>query len=516
MLFRKIHILCVLLLAAGDLAAQQLQQVEARIAGLEHNEAYMSLLREEAALQVREDSVARAVEQAREQLRSAPGERGRLAEEILELESRIFAIRTAKGRLIDRINSIEQEWVLDNLHRPEAEAERAPADAWRGGDSLKVRNLVANGCFRELLPAPDYEALRRAQDEEMQAVGYVNRYFANYDTLVQLAAAYEAAQNEGEAGGLMERYEALRRANRAVADSLDEVWNRIFDNKSYAYSYLLERLGREERLVYEEEALAKVRRQVADLRGETASDAVADYFLRKRLLVESERAMADLFGLAAAGDSLRGVAAQLGQVEFLLPKVSVAERYFLDFDSVVFTKTPKYTASNPIPECKVHERGTIYRLLLGTFSTKRAVSTFRGAYPLSYRINDEGKWCYFTGGFATRDEADSVQEVLKRHGFVRPEVVVWNDGVYRNLSREPEGAAVAYRVEIDGAGDLSDEVRATIGTLGEGRELSRVGQGAFVVGTFDDRAVAERLAEALKRSDPALKIKVTERVPNLE
>ena len=91
------------------------------------------------------------------------------------------------------------------------------------------------------------------------------------------------------------------------------------------------------------------------------------------------------------------------------------------------------------------------------------MATFRGAYPLSYLVNDEGKWCYYTGGFATREEADSVQDVLRRHGFVRPEVVVWTDGEYRNLSREPE-----------------------------------------------DRAVAERLAEALRQADAALEIKVAE------
>ena len=186
---------------------------------------------------------------------------------------------------------------------------------------------------------------------------------------------------------------------------------------------LAERGKTQAKIVSEQAKLAKAQRQVASLRGETASDAVADYFLRKQVLVDYEASVAGLLDLGAARDSLRGVAAQLREADFRRPKVEVAQRYFLDFDSVVFTKTPKYSYSNPIPECRVYEHGTIYRLLLGTFNTKRAVSTFRGAYPLSYLVNDEGKWCYFTGGFATREEADSVQTVLKKHGFVRPEVV---------------------------------------------------------------------------------------------
>ena len=115
-----------------------------------------------------------------------------------------------------------------------------------------------------------------------------------------------------------------------------------------------------------------------------------------------------------------------------------------------------------------------------------------------------------TAHAATREEADSVQGVLRRHGFVRPEVVVWTDGEYRNLSREPEAGAAVYRVEITGTDALSEAVKQVIAGTAEGRELSRVGQQLFVVGTFENRAVAERLAEALRQADAALEIKVAE------
>jgi len=44
-------------------------------------------------------------------------------------------------------------------------------------------------------------------------------------------------------------------------------------------------------------------------------------------------------------------------------------------------------------------------------------------------------------------------------------------------------------------------VKQVIAGTAEGRELSRVGQQLFVVGTFEDRAVAERLVEALRQAD---------------
>ena len=148
-------------------------------------------------------------------------------------------------------------------------------------------------------------------------------------------------------------------------------------------------------------------------------------------------------------------------------------------------------------------------MLLGTFNTKRAAATFRGAYPLFYLIDDAGKWCYYTGGFATREEADRAQALLKKHGFVRPEVVVWTDGEYRNLAHEPEAEpGVACRIEISGTDTLSDAAKA-IAAAGDS-ELSRVGEGRFVVGTFASRSAAEQTASALRAVEPDLEIKVVE------
>ena len=143
------------------------------------------------------------VQSTRTLLREDPERRQQYSQEILALENRIFEIRNAKGRLIDRINTIEQEWVLSNLDAGGAGGAPHRTSA-AIPDSLKVRNLVCNPWFGEQLPAADYAALRRAQDMEMVAVDYVNRYFANYDTLKQLAETYAAVGTEAEAQELVD------------------------------------------------------------------------------------------------------------------------------------------------------------------------------------------------------------------------------------------------------------------------------------------------------------------------
>lgn len=75
-MFRKVftYVLGAAFLAVGVLHAQQ-PKVEARIAGLEGNAEYMSLLREDAQLQMREDSIVNAVERMRQRLREDPARR---------------------------------------------------------------------------------------------------------------------------------------------------------------------------------------------------------------------------------------------------------------------------------------------------------------------------------------------------------------------------------------------------------------------------------------------------------
>lgn len=482
------------------------QSPEARIAGLEDNEEYMSLLREDARLQLREDSIVGAVERLRVLLREDPDERSQHARSIMELEERIFALRSAKGRLVDRINTIEQEWVLANLNAAPAAAERRVAEV---PESLKVRALTDNVCFREGLPDADYAALRRAQRLELRAVECVNRFFANRETALDLVAAYAAAPSEAEALEIAARFAAVEGANDMLADSLADVWNYVYDNKTYAFDYLMEKYGAEELLRREEKRRAETARAVEALRGETASDAVADYFLRKEATVGYETAVAEFFGLDAARDSLRGVAGQLAQIDFRVPRPVLEERSFIDYDSIEIVRTPRYTYQNPIPECRIHAHGTVYRILLGTFNTKRAASTFRGAVPLCYLVDEEGRWCYYAGAFATRAEAEAAQQQMKKAGFLRPEIVVWTDGEYRNITREPD-AVRTYRVEIVGAEHLSEAMKEAIGSLEGGVELSRAGDGRFVVGPFAERDAADAAAAALEALDRALEIKTVE------
>ena len=503
--------LCLLML--GAMASAQQVTVEPRIAGLEHNEEYMALLKEDNLLQMREDSIASVIVRARQLLREDVANRNAYAEQIMQGENEIFSLRNAKGRVNDRINTIEQEWVLQHMNAHVSAPEESSSMTTMP-DATHYRNLVRNAAFSRYLAMPDYNALQRAQRREMQAVDYVNRYMSNYLTLEELAQSYAAVPTEAEAMDLQERFTALEQENNTLADSLATAWNFIYDNKSYAYDYMLEALGKEQQLDRQVERYSAAAREIVALEGKTVSDELVDYFVRKQALVEYETAVAEVLGLKESVDSLRGVKSQLASIEFKLQPVAIEQRYFLEYEPIEFVSTPRYTASNPIPETVIYDHGTIYRVLLGTFSAKRPVSIFRGTVPLSYVVTEDGKWRYFAGGFATEEEADEAQKVLKKRGFTKPQVVVWTDGKYCNLAEEPAPSVTTngYRIEIHGLGTLSEALREIIGAT-SGVELSKVGATLFVVGTFADKAEADRVAESMRQTDAALDIRVKELAP---
>lgn len=508
---RKLYLtLSLTLLTFGTLSAQY--RVESRIAGLEQNSEYMTLLEEEATLQMREDSISSAMIRIRKQLREDPTNRQQYAAEILQAENHIFEVRNAKGRIINRINTIEQEWVLKNL---DVTLARQQAEQQAQGvipDSLKRRNLVENRPFAQHLTRQDLNSLRQAQRNEMRAVDFVNRFLANYLSMGEAATAYAEVPTEAEAILLQQQIDSLAMINEDLADSLAEQWDDIYDNKCYAYDYLMEALRKEEQLDRQQERHARTMREIRSLEGQTASDALVDYFLRKQALVDYEISVAEALALGEAVDSLRGVREQVTTVEFRLPPVQVEERIFIDYDTLTFASRPQYSAQKPIPEVKHYQRGTIYRVLLGTFSTKRPVTIFRGTAPICYEKTEEGKWRYYAGGFATQEEAVAAQERLRKRGFLRPEVVVWIDDKYRNLAEEPLPTATlaGFRLEINDVENLSEEVLSALRTAHPEAEVSRIGASRYIIGTFDERTAAEAAATSMRAADGSLQINIVE------
>ena len=81
-----------------------------------------------------------------------------------------------------------------------------------------------------------------------------------------------------------------------LADSLAHVWNYIYDNKVYAYNYLLDKMNKSELLDDFEKQFRETNQRIASARDQVASAVVYGYPLRKKLVLSYEMALAGILG----------------------------------------------------------------------------------------------------------------------------------------------------------------------------------------------------------------------------
>ncbi len=476
------------------------QQIKARVSGLENNAEYMELLHQEQTVSAQADSLSLLMERMRRSFRTDTAAREQIAVRILESEEKLFALRNRVGILSQQINAIEQQWIIMHLNDDAAAGNTEP-EPQKIQDTRKSVNLAYDSRIRENLPEQDYLTLLSAQRNETRAGDLAAELAALIRECRVTALQYDTVSTEARASELMTRFDSLSVCCSAAEDSLSRCWAYIFDNKIYAYSYIADKNNRPEIIAELGKTLEDMQAETNMQRGRWASDEMVSYLLQKRVVGSLEQQIAQMFALDMAGDSLQRAASALADTDFFLPKVDLKERLFLDYEALSIHSPSIYNSRNPIPECRIYERGTIYRIQLGSFSVQQTPALFKGVAPLSY-VRENGRYVYFAGGFAADSSARQAQIELKDLGFKRPEVVVWNDGVYRNLTRDGAQPAQAdttlYRVIIKGIESVDDSLRIGISAVAERFDILRSGQN-FIIAPVEGASRAERIRDIIIR-----------------
>ena len=484
---------CILAALSVTAAAQT-----ARVAGLEDNREYMSLLGQEHRLNATEDSVLKVIDRTRDLFARDTEGREKYRDDILRLEKELFEVRDSVGIVSSKLSAIEQGFIISNVGRGTSPATiSAPEGTSKAG-------LVYNAYFSGNLDGDDYASLLSAQRAESAVEEMVDKYIVNYDILTGYANEYREAVDKDTATAIYEKYLTLTSLNRALNDSLRSVWGYTYDNKTYAYIFLLDKMNRNDLISGFERDMREVNQKIVSESGAMASAEVYAYPLQKTLVLACEKSLADILGYGQAADSIAKVAAGLEKRSFSLSKIELEERVFIDYEDIVIASPSRYNASNPIPENEIYRKGTVYKIQVGTFARSQPVSVFRYAAPLSYDILEDGRYRYYAGAFRTVEEAEASLEQMKRAGFRNPEIVVWRDSAYENVSAAPAAPAgtQVYRVEIIGESEnISERTKDIIDTMAPGKELSRAispeGKYIYTVGSFDNRETAGKLAEQL-------------------
>lgn len=497
---------------------------------LEHNKEYARLKRENERMIISEDSITSLINIARntfrmehDSLANPIADIDSFSTYIIDLEQQLFDMRSKRGDIIAHINTIEQEWVLSQMFAPEddtTEEGDTDSDMTTAEErphaptaSRQHRNIIDNAIFKESLLESEYEELCHTATLEQEVELLCLDLIENYNTMRRLHNEYMSTDDELLADSLYTRFYELDEVCEHLDSEIERRWNKVLDTKYYTYGYILEKNYHYALLDSSTERLAAMQQRYAANEGEYMSDALMHYVIGKPTLLDYEINVAHELKFSEAADSLEMLRGAIPEVEYRLAPLTLERRLFIDYEPITYGEVNFYNAANPIPEVKVYERGTIYRIRLGAFRTKQQMSIFRGVQPLYIMQNEEGHYCYFTGGFATRLEADEAELALRERGFKAPRVFRWQDGEMIDLSLEEEesleeSSDKRYMINIE-TEELTDSMRNIIAVYAPKKSVSRRG-GGFIVGTFTLRSDAYTLYDELSRSFPALNIQITE------
>ncbi len=494
---KKILFTAVLLFAVPVVSAQ--------------NEAdtYRMLVRNMDKVAERRDSLACVVSALRERYASHEAEREVLSGRIVALEQEIYAAKLQYDKAVAAVAEYEQKNANVQNADAESNVEKDVPTQTEIVPQKQSANLIYNDFFARNLSADDYKMLRSTQLAEQNAQKAVGQYIENHKVMSALQAEYMGVESEQAADSLMTRLNSVRADAETVEENMGQVWQQIYDNKLYCYNLLMEKCGRNDILAYAEQSTEQTAESIERNTGAYFSDALLRYYYQKRALLAYENKIAESLDLSKTKDSLTTVAKTLHQADFLLPKIILQKRYFIEYEPLKVVRPSLYNAKNPIPRTKIYEHGTIYRIRIGIFRMTPNVTAWRGVTPISYSdAYNKGLKAYFAGGFRTEQEADDGVKYLKRLGFRDPVVVMWVDGEY---IADPAKWAVEhtgkYNIEIAGVATLPENVRSAILAHKSDCTFSKAGN-IFVVGAFAGESAADDIAAEIKAINDALTVKV--------
>ena len=458
------------------------------------------------------DSLNSVLAETRNKYASSPDMREELTKQLMAMEAQALTLKQSYDKALKAYIGNQQRNYVRTVTDSTLSLQYNQGEDTAAVATLptypKVANLVYNKLFQHYISAADLRTLREAQKQESVVQTKIKEYLRHYDRMVALKLEYERVDTEIAADSVLNLLEVARKEASGVEAVIGDTWHTICDNKIYAYNLLMEQKDKVSVLTSADEELTKALRESEQVEKECESPLLSEYFYRKNALLSYECKVADVLELQTAQDSLIKVQRGLKKENYCLPKVKIVRRSFIEHEPIKVIKPTIYTTKNPIPNTRIYEYGTVYRIRIGIFTNRPNLSALKGVTPLSYTDKYHGgKYAYCVGGFRTEEEANEGVKQLVKLGFKSPQVVMWVDGEYISNIAEWKSKNLGFNIEITGITALPDAVKAHISLRNENCRFSRVGT-AFIVGTFASKSDAELVASEIVAMDSNIKAEV--------
>ncbi len=499
---RWLNIVSVILIALFSLSPYSVSSnVVVQTDELNSDSVYVALSSRRELLSNREDSLSKLLATYRKVFANGDAQTAQSKDAVISIEMELFDTRSEQNSINTKIVNIEK-----------LRGESKPSNITTESTSIdNAKSITKSRLAQETIPQQDYANLLRAELIEAECAKIYEEYISGYNRMLELLQLYNQTDDEEIAISYQDEFDTLLEDTNSLANSMRSYWGNAYDNKDFAYKMLMEVMGDEDTLNKFEDMARECEAQITTIESGDKNNIIVKYSLQKRNMINVERLVAERLQLKDAVDSLSGAARKLSNMTTIeqLPELVLIERNFIIYEPIVFSTAPVYNASNPIPETAIYNKGTIYRVAYGAFSTKQSASIFHGASPLSYEKSSE-LWRYYGGGYATYTEAEKAAALCKQKGFKRPEVVMWLDGVSRNLARDPLPMDKKYRVQIMGLIELTEEVKSIIDAHCPESELSKIGADCYIIGALEGEIRAIDFTNALKSANRSITTNIIE------
>ena len=289
----------------------------------------------------------------------------------------------------------------------------------------------------------------------------------------------------------MDQVRVLRDSIASTSSSLEALRNEyVFGNDPAERARLTnEILQLETRIPSLQRALDKASAELGAIEMEFLKEGI---FLNMDMQKEDEAPVADMpeydFRMRSMGDSLA--------IAVHVPEVKFDYTFRIEPEAV-------YAEDQTIPG------GIVYQVQLFSGGRKANLSELKGLTPIYEHRTPSGLYIYRAGLFGAYQEAVAAAEQIRRRGFKDAYITAFIDGKEvsvvsaRTEEARRNNQVLLYEVRIiPETGELESEVVEGMVRLAMGKDIARVeaedGTQVFIVGPFDNKAMAEELASYVR------------------
>lgn len=289
----------------------------------------------------------------------------------------------------------------------------------------------------------------------------------------------------------MDEVRVLRDSIAATSSSLETLRNEyVFGNDPAERARLTnEILQLETRIPSLQRALDKASSELGAIEMEFLKEGI---FLNMDMQKEEEGPVADMpeydFRMRSMGDSL--------DIAVLVPEVKFDYTFRIGQEAV-------FAEDQNIPN------GIVYQVQLFSGGRKATVAELKGLTPIYEHRTPSGMYTYRAGLFRAYEEVMKAAEQIRRRGFRDAYIAAFIDGKEvsvvsaRTEEAKRNNQVILYEVRIiPESGELDSAVVEGMVRLAMGKDIARVeaedGTQVFIVGPFDNKAMAEELASYVR------------------